>query len=349
MSKARRTVLIVATVLLVTGAAIAMGAFAAAGFNLANLSTVNGWERTTDTFAPEAETPHTSLVVNSGGYGVRIERGESDSFEVVSWSNSEMGVEVSDENGTLTVRSYRKNTFSFMQLDLDRRDRATVVKVPASYTGSIAIESGSGSVSVYNLEGLSSFSIDMSSGYAVVTHVTAEEASLRMTSGNMDVSHLQANNVSTFTMSGSINLSSVTATQAIKTETGSGNHHLSALSAPEVIVRTMSGYIDASSIDATDISFDITSGNVNASLTGSASDYIIDTSVTSGNLSIPKGSSDGGRYLSVHMGSGSADITFDKSPGAPAQSIPSFPKTPTPPAAPAAPSAPAAPEAPAMP
>ncbi|MEG0991569.1 MAG: hypothetical protein RR842_12510 [Gordonibacter sp.] len=81
MSRARKVVLIVATILLVTGSAIGMGAFAAANFNLANFSTVS-WEQTTDTLAPEAESPHTAVVVTEGSHGVRFMPSETDSFEV---------------------------------------------------------------------------------------------------------------------------------------------------------------------------------------------------------------------------------------------------------------------------
>ena len=176
MPKTRKTLLISATALVIIGTFLALGAYAAAGFNLANLSTVNDWEQTTDTFTTEAESAHTALVVNSGAYGVRIEPSESDSFEVTSWSNSTRGVEVNETDGTITVESYSKQAMGFMpippmQMNFDFLDRATTVKVPVSFTGSITIESGSGNVDVSKLAGLSNLNINLSSGYSTIESI----------------------------------------------------------------------------------------------------------------------------------------------------------------------------------
>ncbi|MEF9877550.1 MAG: DUF4097 family beta strand repeat-containing protein [Gordonibacter sp.] len=342
MPKARKVALIIATALVIVGTVIALESYAAAGFNPVNLSTVNDWEQTTNTLTPESQAPHTSLVVDigGGGYGVRIEPSENDSFEVVSWLNSAQGVEVSDKGGMLTVKGYYKQVIQLMKIDLDFQDRSTVVKVPASYTGSITVESGSGSVDVSRLEGLSSLSVNMSSGHTTVTRVAAAEMSLCATSGKMDVSDIQANNVKMFASSGGINLATAAATQSIKLETGSGNHQVSTLSAPRVAMRATSGSIDAISVDATDVRFDVTSGKVNASLAGSATDYTIESSITSGHLSAPQGSANGSRHLSIRIISGYANIMFNDSPGAPNMSTPGSPETPAAPSAPAAPAPP---------
>ncbi|MEG0419118.1 DUF4097 family beta strand repeat-containing protein [Gordonibacter sp.] len=339
MPKARKVALIIATALVIVGTVIALESYAAAGFNPANLSTVNDWEQTTNTLTPESQAPHTSLVVDigGGGYGVRIEPSENDSFEVVSWLNSDQGVEVSDKGGMLTVKGYY---IPFMKIDLNFQDRSTVVKVPASYTGSITVESGSGSVDVSRLEGLSSLSVNMSSGHTTVTRVAAAEMSLCATSGKMDISDIQANNVKMFASSGGINLATAAATQSIKLETGSGNLQVSTLSAPRVAMRATSGSIDAISVDATDVRFDVTSGKVNASLAGSATDYTIESSITSGHLSAPQGSANGSRHLSIRIISGYANIMFNDSLGAPNMSAPGSPETPAAPSAPAAPAPP---------
>ena len=74
MTTARKAVLIVATVLLVGGSALALGAFAAADFRFENLSNdTRDWASTTLTLDAESETPHTVIVVSDRDEGVRFE------------------------------------------------------------------------------------------------------------------------------------------------------------------------------------------------------------------------------------------------------------------------------------
>ena len=75
MSSGKKTLLVIATILVIGGGAISFGAFAAAGFNFENLSTESrNWTSSTKTFAPEAESPHTAIVLRDMGEDVRIER-----------------------------------------------------------------------------------------------------------------------------------------------------------------------------------------------------------------------------------------------------------------------------------
>ena len=74
MSSGKKTLLVIATILVIGGGAISFGAFAAAGFNFENLSTESrNWTSSTKTFAPEAENPHTAIVLRDMGEDVRIE------------------------------------------------------------------------------------------------------------------------------------------------------------------------------------------------------------------------------------------------------------------------------------
>ena len=74
MSSGKKTLLVIATILVIGGGAISFGAFAAAGFNFENLSTESrNWTSSTKTFAPEAESPHTAIVLRDMGEDVRIE------------------------------------------------------------------------------------------------------------------------------------------------------------------------------------------------------------------------------------------------------------------------------------
>lgn len=58
MSSGKKTLLVIATILVIGGGAISFGAFAAAGFNFENLSTESrNWTSSTKTFAPRRKAP----------------------------------------------------------------------------------------------------------------------------------------------------------------------------------------------------------------------------------------------------------------------------------------------------
>lgn len=345
----RKKVLIAATALLIGGALIAMGAYAAAGFNLAKLSTAGTWEQANLTLPSTSQEPYTSLVVHGDGYGIRLEPSNGTDFEVSYWKNSTRDVQIADAAGVLTVTAVDKPVFAFMQINLDFQDRSTVIKVPVSYAGSISVDSGSGNVDLSDIAGLSSLDVNITSGSASINRIVASDLSLGIASGNLAVDHLQADRVKAVATSGSVSLSNIEATDSIEVESSSGNHRLDTLSARRVIARTISGSITASGIDSSDTAIDIVSGNVNASLVGSASDYTVETSVASGTLNLPEGATNGSRRLSVRITSGRADISFNGSPSASSKHSPPSDETPVPPAGPAAPSAPAAPPTPPAP
>ncbi|MEI3230156.1 MAG: DUF4097 family beta strand repeat-containing protein [Gordonibacter pamelaeae] len=157
MTTARKAVLIVATVLLVGGSALALGAFAAADFRFENLSNdTRDWASTTLTLDAESETPHTVIVVSDRDEGVRFEPADGDAIEVVYWTSSEKAVDVVDEGGTLAITGRGTSLAGFQFMKVGFQDHATVVKVPRSYTGSLTVETSSGSIDVADLDGLGS-------------------------------------------------------------------------------------------------------------------------------------------------------------------------------------------------
>ena len=133
MTTARKAVLIVATVLLVGGSALALGAFAAADFRFENLSnTTRDWVSDTRILEPEAEAPHTAVVVRDAGGDVRFEQTDGDAFEVTCWTSSEKTVDVVDEGGVLEITGHGTSLTGLMIMKVEFQDHATVVKVPRS-------------------------------------------------------------------------------------------------------------------------------------------------------------------------------------------------------------------------
>lgn len=117
MSKGKKTLLIVATILVVSGCAISFGAFAAAGFDPVNLSTESrDWTPATKTFRPEAESPHTAIVLRDKGQNVRIEATDGDAIEVTYWTNERKRFDVADSGGTVVIEGTQESYLGIMMV-----------------------------------------------------------------------------------------------------------------------------------------------------------------------------------------------------------------------------------------
>ena len=284
MTTARKVMLIVATVFLVGGSALAMGAFALADFRFENLSNdTRDWTSTTMALDPEAEAPHATIVVHDSAEGVRFEATDGDAIEVTYWTSSEKSIEVTDEEGILEVTGTATSlsTFEFMKVEF--QDHATVIKVPRSYAGSITAETASGSVTVYDLEGTgavtaasSSGSVEManlkdtgailaqsSSGRVALTSLqNVESAVAQPQSGDAGISDVNARtSVELRSTSGSV-WGDVVRAGSFYASSTSGEVSLSFIEADSVEARDQSGSIYADYLDAADVALSTTSGDV---------------------------------------------------------------------------------------
>ena len=323
MSSGKKTLLVIATILVIGGGAISFGAFAAAGFNFENLSTESrNWTSSTKTFAPEAESPHTAIVLRDMGEDVRIEPTDGDAIEVTYWTNERKSFDVGDNGGTVTVEGSREPAIGIMMIG-SFEDHSTVLKVPRSYTGTLDIDLMGGNVDAADLDRLGS--------------VTAKTAS-----GNVQVQRVQCAYLSATTMSGNIEFSDVEATEIVKLDTTSGGQLLRGVSTATLDARMGSGDILAAGVAATDAKFDAASGSVNASFSGSDGEYAIEASSVSGDVHSPAGSATASRHVRARTMSGDVTLTF--SGGGASVSNGNGARSDS--GAPTAPEAPEAPEAP---
>lgn len=348
MTTARKAVLIVATVLLVGGSALALGAFAAADFRFENLSnTTRDWVSDTRILEPEAEAPHTAIVVRDAGGDVRFEQADGDAFEVTCWTSSEKTVDVVDEGGVLEITGHGTSLTGLMIMKVEFQDHATVVKVPRSYTGSLTVETGSGSIDVADLDGLEAVSLTASSGSLSVLRTSAGTMSLKTSSGSIGVVGVDAEGFSARTSSGSLSLGDVEAA-TVETGTASGRQDLSDVRATTLDIRGSSGSIGGAGLDANETMIEATSGRVDVMFANPATDYDIAVSSTSGRVDAPSGTIGVGKRIVVRTTSGSIDLDFNveaapDSAGRGNDGASSDGSSPSAPGAPAAPAAPAAP------
>ena len=276
MSSGKKTLLVIATILVIGGGAISFGAFAAAGFNFENLSTESrNWTSSTKTFAPEAESPHTAIVLRDMGEDVRIEPTDGDAIEVTYWTNERKSFDVGDNGGTVTVEGSREPAIGIMMIG-SFEDHSTVLKVPRSYTGTLDIDLMGGNVDAADLDRVGSVTAKTASGNISLSRLAADDIVTNAASGNVQVQRVQCAYLSTATLD----------------------------------ARMGSGDILAAGVAATDAKFDAVSGSVNASFSGSDSEYAIEASSVSGDVHSPAGSATASRHVSARTMSGDVTLTF---------------------------------------
>ena len=364
MSRSRKVVLGLATVLLVGGSALSLFAFAKAGFSLQNLSTTRDWVSSTRTLPSEAEAPHTALVVHDGYQSIRLEPTDDDAFQVEYWTNERRSVSLTDQDGVLTIEGADEQRDGFVRFEFMSSQRGmTVVKVPRSFTGSILVETGVGDVEAAGFAGLSSVSLASSSGSVHATRIDAQDVSLSSSVGNIHAADVQAARVSATLESGSITMADVTATETLTSRTSIGDQDLRQVSAPTLDVRTSSGAVHAADVAGDDLVFETSVGDIEATVVGAESDYRVEAASSVGDVNVPQGSADADRRVRAHASTGAVSIAFvaegasdagdmaggdvagaaagDQGTGAGAGRGPAVPDAPSAPTAPSAPAAPA--------
>ena len=364
MSRSRKVVLVLATVLLVGGSALSLFAFAKAGFSLQNLSTTRDWVSSTRTLPSEAEAPHTALVVHDGYQSIRLEPTDDDAFQVEYWTNERRSVSLTDQDGVLTIEGADEQRDGFVRFEFMSSQRGmTVVKVPRSFTGSILVETGVGDVEAAGFAGLSSVSLASSSGSVHATRIDEQDVSLSSSVGNIHAADVQAARVSATLESGSITMADVTATETLTSRTSIGDQDLRQVSAPTLDVRTSSGAVHAADVAGDDLVFETSVGDIEATVVGAESDYRVEAASSVGDVNVPQGSADADRRVRAHASTGAVSIAFvaegasdagdmaggdvagaaagDQGTGAGAGRGPAVPDAPSAPTAPSAPAAPA--------
>ncbi len=311
MSRSRKVVLVLATVLLVGGSALSLFAFAKAGFSLQNLSTTRDWVSSTRTLPSEAEAPHTALVVHDGYQSIRLEPTDDDAFQVEYWTNERRSVSLTDQDGVLTIEGTDEQRDGFVRFEFMSSQRAmTVVRVPRSFTGSILVETGVGDVEAAGFAGLSSVSLASSSGGVHATRIDAQDVSLSSSVGNIHAADVQAARVSATLESGSITMADVTATETLTSRTSIGDQDLRQVSAPILDVRTSSGAVHAADVAGDDLVFETSVGDIEATVVGAESDYRVEAASSVGDVNVPQGSADADRRVRAHASTGAVSIAF---------------------------------------
>ena len=241
---------------------------------------------------------------------MRIEPTDGDAIEVTYWTNERKRFDAVDDGDTITIEGSHESYIGIMMIG-SFEDHTTVVKVPRSYIGTLDIDIMGGNVDVSDLGDLSSVTAKTASGNIGLANLAANDIVTSAASGNVQVLSVQCSYLSATTMSGNVEISDVEASEIVKLDTASGGQVLRGVSTITLDAHIGSGDILATDIVAVDAKLDTTSGNVNASFSGSDDEYAIEASSVSGNVHAPTGSSTASKHVSAHTMSGNVTLSFD--------------------------------------
>ena len=316
MRKTPKVILVTAAALIGTGTLLSCGAWAAAGFDTARLSTVNyDWHQTVSVLEDEAASPHGRIVITSEFENVRLESTDGDAIELEYWTGNCQSVSVEDTDGVLKINVDSKPLEGVI-VDLSPSeaggvdDTSTVVRVPASFTGEVEVHSDSGEVFAENVHGLAGLRASNSNGDVVAKNVSAAELDAINENGDTLLSGVEADAVLATNFNGDISLGGATAREA-EVVNESGDIMLVNMSLKSTLTcNSVNGDISAQRLDVTASSVENANGDIYLSYLGAENSYRIDAHTTQGDVDAP-GGGDGGADRAIDVDSSLGDIQIN--------------------------------------
>ena len=316
MRKAPKIILIAAAALIGTGTLLSCGAWAAAGFDTARLSTVDyDWHQTVSALEDEAASPHGCIVITSEFENVRLEPAEGDAIELEYWTGTSQDVSVEDTDGVLEVDVDSKPLEGVI-VDLSPSeaggvdDTSTVVRVPASFTGEIEVHSDSGEVFAENVHGLAGLHASTSNGDIVAKNVSTAKLDAINENGDTLLSGVESEAILATNFNGDISLGGATAREA-EVVNESGDIMLVNMSLKSTLTcNSVNGDISAQRLDVVTSSVENANGDIYLSYLGAENSYRIDAHTTQGDVDAP-GGGDGGADRAIDVDSSLGDIQIN--------------------------------------
>lgn len=319
MKNSKKRWLFLAAALVILGAALCQGAYAAMGYDLTKLNS-----ETLETSSYKIEAPFSQIAIKASAAKVVLlpSEGKDCRVQCTFWKNEPYRVEVID--GTLTIRPAKSPILRLFRFAFG--EPSILLYLPNSHYEQLNIETSSGNMNLpqdftfSNAQLKSSsgnicmesrvenkLSAETSSGYLLVNGVFCKEMTLLSSSGNGEVCSGGANRLQIKSSSGEISLSNLTCGE-LEGKASSGDISLTdVLLSGNLKLNTTSGTISLKDCDAGSLELRSSSGDILGSL---LSDKKFITKSSSGNIQVPETTSGG--VCKVETSSG--DIRFSIEP-----------------------------------
>lgn len=322
MKTSKRTIMIIAAVLMIAGAVISSSVFVFSDFKLSDMSNVK-YETNTYTITENFD----NISVASGDFDINFYPSENKICTVVCKESDKIHHSVKVDNNTLTINELEVAWFeriNFMTIEkfeiniylpeleyetLDISCSSGNVTVPDKFifnkNANITVSSGDVSFDGYvknNLE------ISATSGDIKLTDVKAEDITLSVTSGDIRCVKTQAfNRLHTTATSGDITIKDSGMDYLWNGTTSGDTDLINSTAFYDIYMESTSGEIELDRCDADTFEINTTSGDITGTL---LTEKIFITDTNSGDIDVPE--SDKGGKFKIRTTSGDAEIEICK-------------------------------------
>ncbi len=304
MKKSVKILIVTASVLVVSGILLCIGALAAVGFDIEKLSTV-----TYVTNTHEVSAGFGSISVDSNTSDITFALTDEKACKVVCFEQGKISHTVDVQDNTLVIRQKDERKW-FDYINISFRSPKVTVYLPKTDYAALTVKSTTGNVnipeaftfdsaSIRSYTGNVSFGasvkndlrVSLSTGNTKIKNASASGVSLSSSTGNIELENVKAaEDLAVNTSTGNIRLAEVTCKNC-RAEASTGNITLSdTVASGDLRLTCSTGNIRFSSCDAADITAKTSTGNITGSL---RSEKIFYAESSTGSVDVPRGAKGG--------------------------------------------------------
>lgn len=273
MKKVTKILLIIATSCLVCGIALTGAAFALVDFDVQRLSTMSSL--TQKSYQAE-KSDYQEIVFEGLTENISVVESSSSVVEIEYYENESQSYEIVEKGDSLEITEQYETVSRFFNFNFNikSRERALIIKIPASFEGSLRLSTMSGDMAVQDIA--------------------------------------QAKDLDINAQNSRILLENATFTGDIKVSIGSGDVNAHVISARKFEVDSASGDITMKSFAAEEAVLKTASGDICGQVTGLSDDYKITATSISGDIRVPSGNNAASKNIVMESASGNIELSFSE-------------------------------------
>lgn len=238
-----------------------------------------------------AETEIHTLNVDSDAGTVNTEFYDGDRIFVEYAENARRKVEITEENGALTIKSNSKWYANFINLDFLFHYPATTIKIPE------------GSVLTLDCE--------MSAGNFNIAAGTYSKVEIGVSAGNFNAGDIECDSLRCKISAGNINLKNVS-TGDMEYKVSAGGINTGDVTCDTFNCKISAGGVTIGKLDCPDNEIKISAGDIKIEFADYEQNYTIFVDKSAGNCNVSDRASDTGKKISIDISAGNAECKFKK-------------------------------------
>ena len=305
MHTATKIALFAASLLILIGISLGIASLVISGGDFSLYQREDDYIEKTREFDADSVT---SLAIDEPWQDVKIIRSDDDKFHITYYENEKSTCRFDrSDDGRLRISRHDEKRWHFFFWGFNLKDHSTTIEIPASFIGDISIKQTSGDLRISDIAINGDINATLTSGDAILSDVTAGRLdlvqtsgdlkldtstftalSVQHTSGDIDITRTEAESLRLSAVSGDIGGEEIRAASDIYVKTTSGRIELSEIITQGTLsCHSTSGDTILKQTSCGDAEFSAVSGDIHAQIIGSAEEYFISTSTTSGSVRVP--------------------------------------------------------------